>query len=206
MLHLAVFALFHAAEDDVQAAAKKALEAGSFAFAVQQGEGKPLAGTWEKGKPLAVTAEGIPFVREGERLVYKDGGKWQKTRTGTLSDPLRILGPSALVRSLVPPHEELVLLSKCARGAKKEDGGWTVALDKESAQLWVPPADRSLARSGSLRIKAKDGTVTGWEVRVRLQGRRGDAEVDGEAARQVRLDKLGKAKAELPEEARKLLE
>ena len=198
-------ALACADADDAQAAVRKTAEAKSFAFTVRQGPGKPLAGTWQKGKPLAVTADGVPFLRQGETLVYKDAGKWQRTRTGTLSDPLRILGPSARVRSLVPPHEELARLAKLAKGAKKDGASWVVPLDAEASKAWVPPSERGTARGGSVRLRVKEGRVTSYEVEVRLMGRRGGAEIDGQSNRTVSLTDLGKAKPDVPEEAAKLL-
>src|SRR4051812_46011894 len=96
ILALALPLLAHAADPDpagdVQAAARKSADQSSYAFTLTEGPGKPLTGAWQKGQPLAVTADGIPFLRKGAVLVYLDIGKWQRTRTGTLSDPLRILG------------------------------------------------------------------------------------------------------------------
>lgn len=191
---------------DLRAAAARAASANSHAFTVQQGPGKPLVGAWQKGQPLSVTADGIPFFKKGGRLVYKDAGKWQRTRTGTLSDPLRILGPSARVRTLVPPQEELARLAKEAKAVKKEKDGFTATLTEEASRAWVPESERGVARGGSVRVHLAGGSITRYVVKVRLMGRRGGAEVDGELTRTVELRDVGKAKVDVPKEAGKLLE
>jgi hypothetical protein len=189
---------------DLRAAANKAAST-SHAFTVTQGPGKPLVGTWQKDRPLSVTADGIPFFKKGDKLVYKDAGKWQRTRTGTLSDPLRILGPSARVRALVPPQEELAHLAR-EKAVKKDREGYTVTLGEEASRAWVPPSERSVALGGTVRVTVAGGMVTKYVVKVRLKGRRGAVEVDGEATRTVELKDAGKAKVEVPKEVGKLLE
>jgi hypothetical protein len=206
MTHLVLLLTLHADADDLRDAARKTAEQPGFSFTVKDGPGKPLTGAWQKGKPLSVLADGVPFMRKGDVLVYKDAGKWQKTRTGTLSDPLRILGPSARVRTLVPPNEELARLAKAAKDVKKEKGGYTVTLTEEASKAWVPPSERGVAKGGTVRVRVAGGMVTGYEVKVRLSGKRGDAEVKGEMTRTVELKDVGKAKVDVPAEAGKLLE
>jgi hypothetical protein len=191
---------------DLRAALTKTASTSSQGFTVTDGPGKPLVGVWQKDKPLSVTADGIPFFKKGDKLVYKDAGKWQRTRTGTLSDPLRILGPSARVRTLVPPQEELTRLAKVAKAVKKDRDGYTVTLSDEASRAWVPPSERGVARGGTVSVTVAGGMVTKYVVKVRLKGRRGGAEVDGEATRTVELRNAGKAKVDVPKEAAKLLE
>src|SRR5215510_12232499 len=130
---------------DLRAGLSKTASTSSHGFVATDGPGKPLVGVWQKDSPLSVTADGIPFFKKGDKLVYQDAGKWQRTRTGTLSDPLRILGPSARVRTLVPPQEELTRLAKEAKTVKKEKDGYTVTLTDEVSRAWVPPSERSVA-------------------------------------------------------------
>ncbi len=206
MTHLLLLLTLAADADDLRAAAGKTAGQPGLSFTVKDGPGIPLTGSWQKGRPLSVTSDGIPFLRKGDVLVYKDAGKWQRTRTGTLSDPLRILGASARVRTLTPPTEELARLAKEAKDVKKEKDGYTVTLGEEAAKAWVPPSERGVARGGTVRVWVADGLVTKYEVKVRLMGRRGGAEIDGEASRAVELRDIGKAKVEVPAEAAKLLE
>src|SRR5436190_17088001 len=101
------------AEDaaDLSPAVKKATASDSYAFTVEEQLG-PVEGKYQKGKPLWCKADKIELFRKGETVAYKDGDKWLRSRTGTLSDPLRVLGAVAKVRGTRLPHEELAVVVK----------------------------------------------------------------------------------------------
>jgi hypothetical protein len=204
-------------EKDLAALAGKAATWKGYAFTVEQtpgpAAGKPLEGAYQAGQPVRFKADGIEFYRQGQTLVYQDGGRWQKSRTGTLSDPLRILGPSARVRAVaVLPHEELASLAGDLADVKKlpgEEQGATVYTGKLTAkalQKWAPPEVRSVAREGTVRVWASNGEVVRYAVTLRLEGRLGNAEVNGTSTRTVSLRGVGSTKVEVPDAARKALE
>src|SRR5205809_4220672 len=93
------------------AAVGKTAGLNSYSFSIAespgQGTGGTLHGKYEKGQPVQFTADSIEFYRQGKTLVYKDGGKWHKSKTGVQSDPLRILGGAAKVRGARLAHEEM---------------------------------------------------------------------------------------------------
>src|SRR5437763_1184925 len=99
------------AERDLAAALRQAAALESYDFTVAErpgvGAGDAVECKYRKGQPLSCKADGIAFYRQGDTLVYERGGRWQRTRQGTLSDPLRILGASAKVRRVRLPHEEV---------------------------------------------------------------------------------------------------
>ena len=66
-----------------------------------------VEGKYQKDQPVYFKAEQVEFFKKGDKLIYKQGEQWQRTKTGVESDPLRILAPSAKVRETVLPHEEL---------------------------------------------------------------------------------------------------
>src|SRR5690349_6654074 len=84
-----------AADEDLAKAVKKA-PADGYAFLINEDPGPGTGGAteakYQKGKPLWVKADNIEFFRQGDVLVYKDKDAWQRSRTGTVSDPLRVLG------------------------------------------------------------------------------------------------------------------
>jgi hypothetical protein len=49
------------------------------------------------------------------------------------------------------------------------------------------------------------GQVAKYRIAIRLQGRRGNAEVDGEVTRIVNISHVGDAKVEVPEAVKTLL-
>ena len=192
---------------------KKAQGWESYRFAVeaQPGAGGKLEARYQKGQPLACKADQIELFKKGEVVAYKDAGKWQKSRTGRLSDPLRVLGAVVKVRTVRLPHEELATLAKSVRSVKKaKEGGQTVysaALDKEAAQALARSEHKGVAQSGSARFWLnKDGQLAKYTVSIRVQGRIGGADIDGTMTRTVVLSGVGSTKVEIPEAARKVLE
>jgi hypothetical protein len=205
-----------AADDarDLDALLRKAGALKSYTFTVDHkpAAGKPVQGKYQAGKPVYFKAEGIEFYRKGDALVYKDAGRWQRSRTGRLSDPLRILGASARVRRLTAlPHEGLAALAGGLTAVKKaagKDKGTTVytgTLTPGALKKWVPAEDRGVARSGTARVSVARGRVVGCAVTLRLKGRRGDAEVDGTSTLSVELSDAGSTKVDVPADARKAL-
>jgi len=207
---LAVLAL--AAEDDDLARALRAIsQADSYAFALREGGGGAVEGKYQKGRPPSFTTDRIDFFRKGDALVYRQGGRWQKAKTGTRSDPLAILGASAKVRGAHLPHEELADLAKHLQDVKKVEGRrhtvYSAGLTERGAQALAKPADREVARGGTARLWVDgQGRLTHYEITVRLKGRRGNADVDGEATRAATIKGLGGTKVDVPDEVRKLLE
>lgn len=194
---------------------KKAVAWESYHFTVEArpGAGGSLEGTYQKGKPLACKADRFELFKKGAVIVYGDAGKWQKSRTGRLSDPLRVLGAVAKVRGVRLPHEELAAVAKAARAVKKGPGkqaGQTVysaTLDADAARALARPEHKGVARSGSARFWVdKDGALLKYALDIRVQGRLGGADIDGTDSKTVTLSGAGSSKVEVPEAARKALE
>jgi hypothetical protein len=200
------------AAKELAGAARKAGKITSDAFQLKEGSAaRPVRGKYQKGQPLYLEADTIPFYLKGDVLVYEDAGKWQRSRTGRLSDPLRILGASAKVRRVTLPHEELAGLAKDLKDIKKaaaEKGAtlYTGELKDEAVKKWAPSEDRGVTRGGTVRVWVRGGIVIKYEVRLRLKGRRGDAQVDGSAERAVEMSAVGATKVNPPAAARKALE
>lgn len=176
------------------------------------GAGAAVEGKYEKGQPVSFRADGIEFFREGEALAYKDGGQWLRSKTGTLSDPLRVLGAGAKVRGARLPHEELAELAKGLKGVKKAEAEpegtavFTGTLDEEAARKLVPVSLRSVARGGQAKVwVGSDGQVHKYSLTLRVQGKVGDADIDGRVTRTVTLGDRGTARVEVPEEVKKAL-
>ncbi|MFO0966578.1 MAG: hypothetical protein U0793_13475 [Gemmataceae bacterium] len=208
---LSISVTFFAAGADAAKGPSDLGKAGSYEFTIQEGPAASVAGKFHKDTPIWFKADGIEFFRKGEVLVYKDAGKWQKTRTGTLSDPLRILGPSAKVRSARVPHEELATLEKVWIDVKKTDmKGKTVisgVFKEKGAKALARSEQRAVAQGGAGRVFLDEkGRLTGYEITIRLQGRLGGADVDGMATKTVTLSGIGMTTVDLPTEARKALE
>jgi hypothetical protein len=202
-------------------AVRKAAAMKGYAFQIEERQGKgafaTIQGKFEKGKPAFFLADRIEFFKKGDALAYKDGGSWHRSRTGTLSDPLRILGGAAKVRGASLPHEEL---SKLAKGLKKvknmkdKEPGSTVyagiysgELDKESAGKLAPKSYQPVATGGQGKVwVGVDGQVHKYSVQIRLQGRLGNAEIDGEWTRVVILSDRNTARVDVPQAAQKALE
>ena len=181
-----------------------------------QGAGGTFQGKFEQGKPIFFLADKIEFLKKGDVLAYKEGDKWERSRTGTLSDPLRILGAAAKVRGARLPHEELAELVKSMKDiqpAKEEptstvySGIYQGRLDQAGARRLVPKSLEALAKEGQAKIwVGADGQVHKYSLTIRVQGRQGNAEIDGKVARTVLLNDRGTAKVVVPDEAKKALD
>lgn len=200
----------------LQAALRKAAAVRAYAFRVDSpggGAGGPVAGKYEQGQPVSLKADGVAFYKKGDTLVYEQGGTWQRTKRGTESDPLRILGASARVVGVRLPHAELAEMARGLTGAPGVEKGkdqstvYTAALTEAGARALAPTEVRSVTRGGRVTVRVgAGGDVVGYEVTIRVQGRLGNAEIDGARARAVTLTEVGKARVVVPTGARKALE
>ncbi len=201
------------AGEELKAALKKTtpgLEAYGFRVDQGPGGGTIVTGKFKKGQPLFCQADGIDFFRKGDVMVYRQGERWMRTKRGRESDPLRILGASAAVSRVRPPHEELATLIKNLGDIKKtEQKGrvvYTGKLGEAAAQKLAPSEVRDITRGGEAEIVTEDGVIVKYQFTLRVQGRLGTAEVDGTRTKTVGLTGLGTTKVEVPEAARKVLE
>src|SRR5206468_5162799 len=106
--------------------------------------------------------------------VYKQGDSWLRSKRGTVSDPLRVLGALAKVNSVRLPHEELAGLDKLIlEPAQGREAGQTVysgTLTKEGVKRFVRPEHRGVARGGSARFWVdRGGSLSKYEVTIRVQ-------------------------------------
>ena len=77
----------------------------------------------------------------------------------------------------------------------------------DAAVKQLAPAEfRPVARSGQARVWVAGGQVTKYAVTLRLEGRLGNAEIDGTAQRTVTLSDAGRTAFAVPAAARKVLE
>ena len=223
LLPLSAVALFLAAapaasaDDTLANALKQASAADSYAFTVEEkpgpGSGGGVEGKYQKGRPVFAKADKIEFFKQGEAVAYKEKDAWTRSRTGTLSDPLRVLGAVAKVRSLRLPHEEVAALANSAKAAKKSDAKedgltvYTAPLDAAAAQKLARSEHRSVARGGTAKFWVNaDGKLVKYATAIKVQGRIGNAEIDGTVNKTVSLSGIGMTKVEVPAEAKKVLE
>lgn len=201
-------AAVNAGSDELAKALRGVTSADSYAFTVKESPAAPaVEARFQKGLPIAFKADRIEFFRKGEMLVYKQGGVWQRTRTGTLSDPLLIFGASAKVRVARLPHEELAVLGKALTNIKKTEAILSGDFMAEAAKQLARSEDRDLARGGTAKLWLDgEGRLVKYEIAIRVQGVRGNAEVDGVMTRIVTVAELGKVKVEVPAGAKKALE
>src|ERR1041384_875041 len=94
------------ADDELAKALQPVIAAESYSFTVKDGTGAEVEGTYQKTSPFHFRADRVDFFRHGDVRVSRQGDAGQRTRTGTLSDPLPILAASARVKAARPPHEE----------------------------------------------------------------------------------------------------
>jgi hypothetical protein len=183
----------------------------NYTFRAETEGGAPAAaveGKYQKGRPVWFRSDGIEFFRDGEALAYRQGDRWLRSKTGIESDPLPVLGAAARVRAARLPHRELDRLDRHLRdvrrvaGKESAEAVYAATLDDEAVKWLAPSERRMVARDGTARLTVgKDGRVVRYEVRIRLLGRLGDAEVDGALARSVTISTGGNARVEVPEGA-----
>jgi hypothetical protein len=181
-----------------------------------QGSGGMFQGKYEKGKPIFFVADRIEVFKKGEVLVYKDQGKWERSRTGRLSDPLRVLGAVAKARGARLPHDELPVLAKGLTRVKFVEaepsstvyaGVYQGELKEADARRLVPKSLEQVAQKGQAKIwVGADGQVHKYSLTIPVRGRSGNAEINGKVTRSVLLSERGTAKINLPEEAKKALD
>lgn len=207
LLLLAAFAV-SAGPEELSKALRGVTGAESYAFTLRENAAAPaVEAKYQKGMPIFLKADRIEFFRKGDLLVYKQKDVWQRTRTGTLSDPLLILAASAKVRATRLPHDELAVLGKALTNLKKDGTALNGTFAAEAAKLLARSEDRDLARGGTAKLWLDgDGRLVKYEIAIRVQGVRGNAEVDGVITRIVTVADLGKVKIELPPGAKKALE
>ena len=204
------------ADKELAAALRKAAALDSYGFRVEEAPARSPGGAvecqYQKGRPLFCRADGIDFYRRDEVLVYEQGGRWQRTRRGTVSDPLRILAASAKVARVRLPHEELALLAgglTGVKGKRREKGVsvYEAALTDEGVRKLAPSEFRGVARGGTARFRVNDDqVVVGYTLTFRLKGSLGNAEVDGEATRTVEIRDPGSTRVDPPAGAREALQ
>jgi hypothetical protein len=201
-------------------AVRKTVALGGYSFKIEetpgQGTGGAFQGRYAKGQPVWFNADRIEFYRQGSVLAYKDGEGWRRGKTGTESDPLRVLGAAAKVRAARLPHEELSEVLKGLRDIKRAADGpagstvqavYTGSLDKPWAEKLAPRSLQSVTRGGRAKVwVGADGLVHRYALTLRVQGRLGNADIDGQVVRAVTLGDHGTARVEVPEAARKALE
>jgi hypothetical protein len=205
-------------DDELTRALNQAAAAERYAFTVEErppsaGSDSPLRAWYQKGRPLHATADGVELYKQGDAVVYRQGDRWLRSRRGTLSDPLPILGAVAKLNAVRPPHEEVAALAAEVKDVTKAEaaaGGTTVyrgRLTEAAVKGLVRPEFREVTRGGevSFRVGAGGGLVQ-YTLGVRVHGRRGDTEIDGTVTKTVTLGEVGTARVEVPEAARKALE
>jgi len=100
--------------DELARALKKASGWESYTFAADEmpgpGTGGALEARYQKGKPLSCQADRIEFFRHGDAVVYREGDRWLRSRTGTTVTtcqeapcPLALPGRGCLPRTPQPP-------------------------------------------------------------------------------------------------------
>jgi hypothetical protein len=209
---LTLFALTAADDESLAKALQSLAAAGNYRFTVSDGGPAPaVEGKYQKGEPLYAKADRIEFFRKGETLVYLANNTWQRTRTGTVSDPLIVLGASAKVRALRTPQEELTDIVKLwrmpIRTNAKDQIVFTAELSENAAKQLARTEDRDVVRGGTVDIRVDDqGRVSKYELVITVKGQRGNAEVDGKVTKIVTIGDIGETKVEIPAAARKVLE
>jgi hypothetical protein len=196
-------------------AIRKTAAQDSYSFHVQEkpsaGTDKGVKGTYQKGQPLYLEADAVEMYRKGDALVYRDGGRWLRSKTGVQSDPLRILATTAKVRAARLPHEDLAELGKSlkeVRPADKDEGdrAYSATLDRAAAQKLARSEHRPVAQGGRARVwVSAEGLVRKYEIVLELKGQLGNAQIDSSTTRTVSIRQAGKVKVEVPEEAGKAL-
>jgi hypothetical protein len=200
--------------DDMARSLKQAVDCESYNFqSTLSGKKEPaIEGKYQKDQPIYFKADQVEFYKKGDKLIYKQGEQWQRTKTGVESDPLRILGPSAKVRETVPPHEELNGLEKDLEEVKAQPSqgyanAYTAHLTLNGCKKLLLPADQALAKAGRITFELdKDGKLVQYAFAIDIEGKRGNAEVKATVQKTIKLTNIGTTKVEPPDAARKALE
>ena len=109
------------------------------------------------------------------------------------------------------PHEELAGFAKHLKAVEKtvEKDGTTLyegVLTVDGVKHLVRSEHAGVAQGGNAKLWADaKGRPVKYEVIIRLLGRIGDAEIDGNSTRTVTLRAVGTTKVAVPEEAAKAL-
>jgi hypothetical protein len=199
------------AEDALAQAAKKGAGLASYSFRIEEGPAQTVEGKYQKDQPVWFKADRIELFKKGNTLVYKQGENWQRSKTGRESDPLLVLVAVAKVRSARLPHEELAGFEKNFKEVKKteeKDGVlYSGPLTADAAKNLARSEHQGLATSGSARVWVNGkGEVTKYETVIKLQGRLGNADFNGESKKTVTLTDAGDVKVEVPKAVKQLLE
>jgi hypothetical protein len=92
-------------------------------------------------------------------------------------------------------------------GATIYAGVYTGDLKEEGARRFVQKSLQSVATGGKAKIWiGLDGEVHKYLINVRVQGRLGNAEVDGEVTKTVIISDRGTAQVNVPQAAMKAIE
>jgi hypothetical protein len=187
----------------------------NYCFTIQEQPGTgargAVEGKYQKGRPAYFKAGNFPFYQQGKTLIYQQGGKWHKSKTGIQSDPLIVLVASAQVRRARLPHVELADFAKNFQGQikaarKAGDTLYSGNLTAAAVKKLAPTEAAGVARSGTAQLWVNaQGQVVKYTITLKLKGRRGNAEVDGTTTKTVTLKGIGSTKVEVPKEAGKLL-
>ncbi len=209
---LALVAADPAREVETALAGGAKLSSYTFVIEDQPGQGmKGCEGKFQKGQPISFKADNIEFYRQEKAIVYLQGGSWKRSKTGVESDPLLILGAVAKVRRARLPHEELLDLGTALQDVKKTDqkGGsslYSATLTARGIRQLVPTEYAGVARNGNVKLWLDaDKKLHKYELSFRLQGRLGNAEIDGNYTHVVTLGNPGKTRVQVPAEAARLL-
>ena len=197
-------------------ALREAAAMSSYRFRIEErpgsGGGGGPEGRYQKGRPVFFKADNLEFFKQGDTLSYKQGGQWKKTKRGVESDPLVILGASAKVSRARLPHEELAGFEKNFKDVSRSDAKgkdeavYSGELTEEAVKKLVPTEYRGVARSGTAKLWLDSkGRVARYAISIKVQGRQGNAEIDGTTEKTVVIQDIGSARVEVPEEAKKAL-
>lgn len=205
-----------AAPREMNRALRSLAEAKNYAWTSQDSPGPdaaPVKAEYEKGKPLHAVADKLECYRQGNHVVYLAEKEWTRSRTGTLSDPLRILGSVAKVRSLRLPHEEMAILLEsgpkgevAVRKEGKSQTKWTFALKEDAIRKLIPSQYAQVAKEGDIEIGGESGNLSHYRIRIALKGTIGNAEIDGQYVHVVSVTDIGSTMVMAPAAAVKLLE
>ena len=203
-------------KDDLRKVLKPVIGAASYTFTAEEtpspgGKGGVTV-RYQKGQPLAASADKIDFFKDGDKVVYREKDEWLRSKTGTVSDPLRVLGSVAKVRTLRLPHEELAGLAdvdKASSSLEVHPGNATdryvMKLKLDVAQRLAPTQYKDVVKSGEVELFVFMGQLTRYKISLRLQGKLGNAEIDGNHVRTMAISDVGATKVEVPEAARQAL-